>query len=149
MKDGYVQALNIFKDKSDPAEVNRVMRMGDNCVNYAHDFYGFLEQYLHLSKIIPKDWYIIDFGCAAGFQSVFFKKHRGYIGVDHAFSLKARYQTGNSFYFKCTIEKFIEKNLYDKLDLSKTFAICNYVPSKAGMEQIRKIFPNLFIYYPS
>lgn len=152
MKDEYIRALNIFKKHSDPDEVNRVMRKGDNCVNYAHDFYGFLEQYLHLSKIIPKDWYIIDFGCAAAFQSVFFKKHRLYVGVDHSFSLNARYQTRNSFYFNCSIEKFIDKKLYEKLenlDLKKTFAICNYVPSEKAKQMIREAFPNLFVYYPA
>lgn len=149
MKSFYEEVLDIFYKNANKEEINRVMYKETNCVDYDIEFMGFLEQYYCLSKVIPKDWFIIDFGCAAAFQSVFFENHKGYLGIDITVSSDARYKTKNSSHLKCSIEEYISKKLYEKFDLNKTFAICNYVPSNIAKKQIRKIFPNLFVYYPN
>ena len=38
--------------------------------------------YKYISEIIPTYCTIVDCGCGAGLQQVFFNKHKGYIGID-------------------------------------------------------------------
>ncbi|MDD5589069.1 MAG: hypothetical protein PHP92_03395 [Candidatus Nanoarchaeia archaeon] len=105
-------------------------------------FLGFMDTYYYLSKIVPKDWIIIDFGCAYNAQSYYFRKHKKFIGIDLKHEIKKR------FYFKNT--KIFEGKISDYLKLNppteKNFAICNNVPSKE-IELVRKYYPNCFVYY--
>lgn len=56
--------------------------IGQEFCELSYDFLGFVDIYKHLSKIIPKDKIVIDFGCYLAAQSYFFTEHKGYIGVD-------------------------------------------------------------------
>jgi len=112
--------------------------------------------YYYLSRMIPKEWTVIDVGASYGAQSYLFKDHARYIAVEpfrssddwHFEDFKAdgteRYQT--------TAGKFIKDVLPTlNLDLGKTFAICNYVPEWFGenpMELVRQTFHNCYVYYP-
>ena len=39
--------------------------------------------YKYISEIIPTYCTVVDCGCGAGLQQVFFNKHKGYIGIDN------------------------------------------------------------------
>jgi len=103
------------------------------------DFLGFVDIYYHLSKIIPKDWTIIDFGCAYAPQAYYFRNHKKYIGVDVSDCKKFTFK--NSEYITSSIED------YNCVDTTRLFAICSYVP--ADRDKLRKCYRNLFVYYPS
>lgn len=45
-------------------------------------FVGFVDIYYYLSKVIPKDYTIIDFGAGHNPQSYFFTEHKKYIAVN-------------------------------------------------------------------
>lgn len=129
----------LFKQYRD--QYNSVLNQ-DQC-DIESDFLGFVEQYYLLSKVIPKHFTVIDFGCAYAPQAYYFIDHKKYIGIDY-----------------CVLKRFTFKNTEHKLiaietelsnwvgkDTSQIFAICNYVPT--GTFNIRRIFQNLFIYYPA
>lgn len=118
----------------------------ENVCEIDYDFLGFLYQYESLSKLIPKDWTIVDLGCSSGFQAEYFKTHKKYIGIIVDDRLK--YQTSNAEYHTMRIKDFLESENFKDLDLSKTFAICNYVPCEIEVEMARIKFKNIFVYYP-
>ena len=113
--------------------------------------------YYMLSKMIPKDWTVIDFGASYGAQSYLFQSHSKYIAVEpfkndndgwHFENFKANCTER----YEMTAGEFIKEMLPKlKLDLGKTFAICNYVPEWFGenpMELVRQTFHNCYVYYP-
>jgi hypothetical protein len=112
--------------------------------------------YYYLSRMIPKDWYVIDIGASYGAQSYLFQDHAKYIAVEPSESS----DEWNFEYFKAdgteryemTARKFIKDILPTlNLDMKKTFAICNYVPAWYGenpMELVRETFHNCYVYYP-
>lgn len=114
-------------------------------------FLGFIEQYHALSKVIPKHYTVIDFGCYMAAQCYFFRNHEKYIGVDSDNMMGEsekleRFKTDNAVHHKSKIQDFI-KNMGDK-DTSTTFAICNYVPDEEAQKMVREKFSNCFVFYP-
>lgn len=111
------------------------------------DFMGFVDTYYYLSKIIPRDWTVIDFGCAYAPQAYYFRKHKAYVGVDYGkgvdFGVKERFCFKNTELFNGSIEDYIKS--YG--GYHKVFAICNYVPS-GQVALIRKHYTDLFVFYP-
>ena len=103
-------------------------------------FLGFVKVYFHLSKIIPKDWIVIDFGCAYNPQSYYFRRHKKFIGVN-AGKLK-KFHFENTELFDGTISDYLKQ----KPEVEKVFAICNNVPSPET-KLIREYYPNCYIYY--
>ena len=103
-------------------------------------FIGFVDIYYYLSKVIPKSWTIVDFGCAYNPQAYYFRKHRAFIGVD--VGKRKRFHFENTDLFEGTIADFLKQNPLTE----KVFAICNNVPS-GEKELVRKHYPNCFIYY--
>ena len=134
-------------EKVDPTFWDRCSKM-DMC-DIDEEFMGFTDIYKNLARIIPKDRIVIDLGCAYAPQSVYFVKHKRYIGVDLPHDNTARVNTTNSTYFEMTIREFIEKEL-PKIKDEKVFAICSYVPPwHDDNEQLAKDnFKDLFVYYP-
>jgi len=104
------------------------------------DFMGFVDTYYYLSKIIPKHWTVIDFGCAYNPQAYFFRNHKSFIGVDC--STEKQFQFKNTILFKGTIADYLKQNPIK----GGVFAICNNVPSEET-KMIREYYPNCFIYY--
>ena len=104
------------------------------------DFLGFVDVYFHLSKIIPKNWTVIDFGCAYNPQSYYFREHKKFIGVN-AGKLK-KFHFENTELFDGTISDYLKQ----KPEVEKVFAICNNVPSPET-KLIREYYPNCYIYY--
>lgn len=137
--------LKKYYEICDKKQVVKIIQ--ENIGDIDFDFIGFLEQYESLSKLIPKDWTIVDLGCANGFQSLYFQEHKKYIGVD--IDTGTKYQTTNSEYYTMRIKEFLESENFKKLNLNKTFAICNYVPCETEVKMAREKFKNIFVYYPA
>ena len=141
-KNFYIQEILKVCDKE---QLDEIVLQEDS--ELEGDFLGFLEQYYHLSKIIPTHYTVIDFGAYVGIQGLFFRKHRKYITVDSC-DLK-RYEMQNSEHFVCTIKQFLQEHGEELKDKTETiFAICNYVPSKQTA-LVRKFFKNVFVFYPA
>lgn len=111
--------------------------------------------YYYLSKMIPKDWTVIDFGCAYNPQSYLFTQHARHIAIeppqhDSDFHFEF-FQAPNTELLFMTGQDFIEEGRYKTMDLNldKTFAIVNFVPSGACNLMVRETFPNLWCYYPA
>ena len=103
-------------------------------------FLGFVDIYYFLSKVIPKDWTIVDLGCAYAPQAYYFQKHKKYIGVDSSESKRFKFKNTQHFY--CSIRKYLLRNP----EPFKHFAICSYVPSNE-VNLVRKYYSDLFVYY--
>ena len=106
------------------------------------EFPGFMDVYAQLSKFIPYDFTIIDFGCYIGLQAIYFRNHVKYIGVDSAPMINAN--LANTQYYLSDIYEFINNPPIEIT--SKMFAICSYVPIDTTL--IRQKFSNVFCYYP-
>ena len=112
--------------------------------------------YYYLSRMIPKDWTVIDVGASYGAQSYLFKDHARYIAVEPFRSSDdwhfEDFKANGTERYQMTAGKFIKDVLPTlNLDLEKTFAICNYVPEWFGenpMELVRQTFHNCYVYYP-
>lgn len=110
--------------------------------------------YYNLSKMIPKDWTVIDFGCAYNPQSYLFTQHARHIAIeppqhDSDFHFEF-FQAPNTELVFMTGQDFIEEELPKmNLNLDKTFAIVNFVPSGACNLLARETFKNIYTYYPA
>lgn len=115
------------------------------------EFLGFCGTYYHLSKIIPKDYTVIDFGAANNPQSYFFTEHKKYIAVNPLSDIEEEngmFCPPNCDIYRMTTGEFIKTVDYPK---EKVFAICNYVPNWHGedsIELVRKNFNNCYTFYP-
>ena len=110
--------------------------------------------YYNLSKMIPKDWTVLDFGCAYNPQSYLFMYHQRHIAIEPEWLTKDfcfdHFQAPHTEFYTSTGEAFIKKTLPTLgLDLKKTFAICNFVPSDECCQMVRETFPNVFTFYPA
>lgn len=103
--------------------------------------------YRPLSKMIPKHWVIIDFGCSYAAQCFYFRNHKKYVGVDNSALARIRFRSKNTIHYHMEIEKFV-KTESSNYFLNETFAICSYVPADHQISFVRGIFKNLFVYYP-
>lgn len=114
------------------------------------EFIGFIEHYHALHNVIPKDWTVIDLGCAYAPQSYYFKDHKAYIGVDSLVDIRHRFYTENTTHIVSTIEEFIQNIDAMELDLNEVFAICSYVPNweAKNRELVRHHFENVYTFYP-
>jgi hypothetical protein len=109
---------------------------------------GFTDIYKHLAKIIPKGRIVVELVCAYATQSIYFTKHKKYIGIDISECPKVK--TQNSEYFIMSINEWIDKEL-SKYKKEELFAICSYVPPwhHDNEKLVRENFKHLFIFYPS
>jgi hypothetical protein len=104
--------------------------------------------------MIPKDWTVIDVGCAYNPQSYLFQGHKRHIAIEPKWLDKdfhvEYFQAPNTELLFMTGQEFIENELPKlDLDLDKTFAIVNYVPSGACNLMVRETFKNIYTYYPA
>lgn len=108
-----------------------------------YSFLGFIDTYYYLSKLIPRHWVVIDFGCAFNPQAYFFRKHKKYIAVDSEIKIK-RFYFQNTTLYECSILEYLKQEPPTK----EVFAICNYV-SSADTKLVREYYPNCYVFYPS
>ena len=144
----YVRSL--IPDK----EMKRVMDSDASAEICANDLMCGGATYYYLSRMIPKNWTVIDFGCAYNPQSYLFQGHKRHIAIEPEWKdsdFKFEYfKAPNTEMLFMTGPDFIE-NVLPKmnLDLDKTFAIVNYVPSGACNLMARETFKNIYTYYPA
>lgn len=131
--------LSEILSKNYPEMINKVLSQKNCDIDFS--FLAFLEPYYYLSKLIPPDWHIIDFGCAYSPQAYYFRNHKRYTGVDY--SDIERFKFDNTIEFVGSIKEYIIKNPTPPY---KTFAICNNVPSEET-RLIRKFYSDCYIYY--
>lgn len=114
------------------------------------EFSCFADTYYYLSKLIPEDWTVIDFGAGYNAQSYFFTKHKKYIAVNPYSPAgdNGMFKPDNCEIYRMTTGEFLQKVDYPK---SKVFAICNYVPNwhwEDSIELVHKNFRNVYAFYP-
>lgn len=104
-------------------------------------FLGFLDIYFHLSKMVSKRFNIIDLGCGHGTQSVFFKDHESYFGVDFFTEFPP---LTDIKYYNGSIQDFLSTE-FNKLGISEEncFVIMANVPKT---ESLAKLISDKFIY---
>lgn len=127
-------------------ELDRVLIQ--DCCDLDRDFLGCVDTYYHLSRVIPKDWTVFDFGCGFNAQSYFFREHNHYIAVDSA--VREVFQPNNCSVYFMTAQDFM-RSILPLTDYrpDKAFAIVNYVPDFEVAEYARNIFKNCYTFYPS
>lgn len=112
-------------------------------------FLGFVHTYEKLAREIPRDWTVLDLGCAYAAQSWFFRKHKAYVGVDFL-EAAARFQFANGKIITGDIRRFLD--LYESGGsgiAAPVFAILNYVPAPADVtRRVERLFPHRYVYYP-
>lgn len=118
----------------------------DNC-DIDSSFLGFVDTYYYLSKIIPRRYTVIDFGCAYSPQAYYFRKHKKYFGIDP--NTKENFNFENTTFLQMTIESYLESvkhPFFDEFFEKDCFAIANNVPS-IEVNLIKNKFKNLYIFY--
>lgn len=144
----YKKCLIELKNKIPVEEYNSVM--SQQTCELDSSFLGFINVYKGLTKIIPKECIVIDFGCNLAAQSYFFKDFKKYIGVDTV--KERRFNPTNCTHYICSIQEFVESELdglFDGKENLDFFAICSYVPDENATELVRKTFKNVFCFYPN
>ena len=135
-------------------EWQRVMKSdagAEICSNNMTCGYGF---YYKLSQMISKEWTVVDIGCAYNPQSYLFQNHARFIAVnpewhDSDFHFE-HFQAPKTEFYAMTGQTFIKEKLEElNLDMSRTFAICNYVPDESCQQWVREYFKNVWCYYPA
>lgn len=132
--------------------VNRILE--NNSSDVDPSFLGFMETYEHLSKIIPTSWVVFDFGCAYGFQSYYFRKHRKFVMINPIDRPEFEVFAPSDWceLHSMTTAEFLGK--YKDADFMKTkskFAICNYVPDwywHSSGKLVRENFDYCYVFYP-
>ena len=113
-------------------------------------FMCFAKTYFFLSKLIPKDWTVIDFGAAYNAQSYFFTQHKRYIAIN-PYSVRGdngMFCPDNCEIYRMTTGEYLRSVDYPK---EKVFAICNYVPNwyeEDSIELVKKHFRFCYTFYP-
>lgn len=124
-----------------PEEMERLFSSEDCELEY--DFLGFLHVYATVD--VPKDFTVIDLGCNQAVQAQYYKDCEKYIGVDSGVSNDIRFRQDNAEYYDCSIQEFINEKLplleKEGLDLTKTFAVCSYVPDEEAQRLVAETFP--------
>lgn len=129
-----------------PLEQRNLVFNQPNC-DIDLSFIGFIETYEALSKIIPKDFTVIDLGCGYNAQCYYLEDHKSYVAVDNSDCIK--FQSKNCKIFQESIY-FFTLELGRTYDLNKTFVICNYVPLKdAVLQLVKNTFKNIYTFYPA
>ena len=143
----YMEASEILLSRIPREEIERLK---DGMKEFSPDFMGFIDTYYYLSKIIPKDFVVIDFGAGWNAQSYFFTNHKKYIAVNpHSEEGDdAMFCPPNCEIYRMTTLDFLNRVNYPK---EKVFAICNYVPNWYNQDSIALVkanFRNIFTFYP-
>lgn len=143
-----MEAKDILWDLIPKSELERLKgTVGEFC----KDFMGFVDTYYHLSKIIPKEYTIIDFGSGHNAQSYFFINHKRYISVNPRSGIDmddGMFCPSNCEIYRMTTGEFLNTIDYPT---KMIFAICNYVPnwySQDSINLVKEHFRNVYTFYP-
>lgn len=108
-------------------------------------FLGFLEVYDAAARCIPRDFTVLDLGCAYAAQCWLFDGHARYVGVGPVGD--ARFSAPNTEHVVATIQEFTARNaeLCARGDVA---AVCSYVPDFAATELAARTFAHCLVVYP-
>lgn len=115
------------------------------------EFMGFVKTYWHLSRLIPKDYHIFDFGAGYNAQSYFFTEHESYSAIEPELNIEKEFimfQPPNCTIYNTDARTFL-KTFKDIPE--KSFAIVNFVPSwfeQNALELVKRRFQNCYTFYP-
>lgn len=135
------------------AELDRVMASDSDAEISRDVLMCDARAYYELSRIIPKDFTVIDIGCAYNAQSYLFAGHKCHIAVNPKLDVDGfrleDFRAPDTKHYEMSGQEFICEVLPTLgLDLAKTFAICTYVPDTSCRDMVRQVFPNLYVFYP-
>jgi len=146
-------SCRIIEEKLIPIHtLNIIFRKTEAGAECDKTFLCFEDGYFKVRDAINKNYTIIDFGIAYGFQAYIFKDFKKYIGVDidDCGELICSFLPNASFY-KMDVNKWIKTQLKEQcLDLEQTVAICSYNPSYSNSDKckiIKETFPNYYLKY--
>lgn len=130
-------------------QLDRVFAACGTNANIHGEFMGFVDTYWHLSRILPKDIDIYDFGCAYNAQSFFFKDFKSYHAIEplDGTIIEELFCAPNCTIYRCTAGEFLKSHFIRK----GAFAIVNYVPDWHGekvIDLIHENFQNCYTFYP-
>lgn len=126
-------------------------RLDGKIAEFSHDFVGFVDIYYYLSKVIPKDWSVIDFGAGYNAQSYFFTEHKEYIAVNPQSPFPdddGMFCPPNCKVYRMTTGQFLKDVDYPR---ERVFAICNYVPNWYDEDSVMLVHENFrdcYTFYP-
>lgn len=146
-----MEICNLIKNNIIPREeLDRVFDESDSAsAEMDCTFLCFEDVYEDVLANTTPDMTILDLGCAYAPQAFYFKDYAKYIGVDLPFENDVRFKTDNSEFYLMSIQKFIKEVLPGlDLDLSKTVAVCSYVPDKEAGQMVADTFPIHLVTYP-
>lgn len=148
LKEQFFEEANLTLSNLIPADEQRRILLQYRC-ELEPNFLGFVDAYYALSKLIPQDTTIIDFGCYLAAQSYFFKDHKAYIGVDEVIDMQ-RFRPPNATHYYGRIQDFLAADgpIPYQFNNLEYFAICNYVPDPEARRMVRERFQNCFCFYP-
>lgn len=134
-------------------EWKKVMESGSSAEICSHFLTCGGSTYYNLSKMISKEWTVIDIGCGYNAQSYLFQEHARHIGVAPKHGTRnlhcELFKAPNTELYEMSGQDFIKDVLPTlNLDMRAVFAIVNYMPDDDCAELVRKTFKNLWIYYP-
>jgi hypothetical protein len=117
---------------------------GDASASINCGFMGFVQYYWHLSKMLPKDTIIYDFGCGYNAQSFFFVDFKSYHAID--ILADEMFCAPNCTTYKCSASEFLNNYIIEH----DSFAIVNFVPcwEENVIDLVHERFQNCFTYYP-
>lgn len=102
-----------------------IIRNNPNLSKFFANDHGRMREFYLLSKIVPKYYTVINFGCGNNAQSYLFTKHKRYIAVD---TDKELFRAPGTLFYQTDVHKFISETMPQlKLKMSRTFAICSHV----------------------
>lgn len=135
-------------------ETYRVMRSDASAEIDANNLMCGGSTYYYLSRLIDKNWTVIDIGCSYNAQSYLFQNHKKYIAIEPVWKdshFKFEYfKAPKTEILFMTGQKFISEVLPTlNLNLDRTFAIVNYVPNDSCSQLVRETFKNVWAYYPA
>lgn len=107
--------------------------------------HGRMREFYFVSKAVPNNYTIINFGCENNAQSYLFAQHKKYIAVD---TIAEQFRAPGTLYYQMTANRFISEIMPNlKLDMQRTFAICSNVTGKGGENPgmlVRMNFLNMY-----
>lgn len=137
------ELIALVRARAGEAQWRRVLGQPDCDIDEV--FLGFLEVYDAASRCIPRDFTVLDLGCAFAAQCWLFEGHARYVGVGPADN--ERFSAPNSVHAVATIQAFIAQNaaLCARDDVA---AVCSYVPDFAATELAARTFAHCLVVYP-
>lgn len=118
---------HLSQNKDLSGHIEKLISGGDFDIDW--DFLGFLEDYKSVSEIMsrriviqesdwikPRNFIIVDVGCAAGIQQIFFNDFTQYIGIDQRLGKNKLNFNDNSVFIQGEFSQLVESGEFEITD---------------------------------